>query len=186
MSAYALSSRYAKALLDLAVEKEQLEEVNADVRFFNSVCKSVHEFILLLKNPIIHSDKKQKIMELIFKDKFNSITFAFFNLVISKRREAFLSEIASSFIAQYNKIKNITEVTLTTATEADEAVIEKVKQLILQKAKIENIALKTKVDAGIIGGFILNYEDKMYDASIHRQLEILDDNFLENIYIRKY
>ena len=185
MSAYTLSSRYAKALLDLAVEKNQLEQVNADIRFFNGVAK-VRDFALMLRNPIIHSDKKQNIVEQIFKDKFNPITFTFINLVISKRREAYLMQIAQEFITQYNQVKNITSVTLTTAVEPDEALIENVKTLIKSKAGIENVELHTKLDESIIGGFILHYEDKMYDASVHRQLEILDDNFLDNIYVKKY
>lgn len=186
MSVYTLSSRYAKSLLDLAVEKNQLEEINRDIRYFFSVTKNVSEFILLLKNPIIHTDKKLKIAEQLFKNKFNPITFAFIELVIKKRREAFLPQIVIAFIDQYNKVKNITAVMLTTAVEADEAVKEQVKKLIKEKANISEIELQTKVDENIIGGFILQYEDKMYDASIHRQLEILDDSFLENVYLKKY
>jgi len=47
------------------------------------------------------------------------------------------------------------------------------------------LLLETKVDSSLIGGFVLQYDDKMIDASIYRQLETLDEDFMKNDYIRK-
>lgn len=79
MSSYRLSARYAKSLLDLAIEKNQLTEVFNDVSYFNEVLKNVRELLLLLRNPVIHTDKKQKIVDQIFGARFNTITKEFLN-----------------------------------------------------------------------------------------------------------
>ncbi len=59
-----LAHRYAKALLDIAVEKGQLDQVFADVQWLQAVCKSNSDFVSLLRSPIIKADKKQKIVGL--------------------------------------------------------------------------------------------------------------------------
>ena len=48
-----LATRYAKSLIDLAVEKGQLEKVFADMQWLNAVCKSNRDFVNLLRSPII-------------------------------------------------------------------------------------------------------------------------------------
>jgi len=186
MSSFRLSARYAKSLLDLAIEQNQLNEVFNDVRYFNEVLKSVRELSLLLRNPIIHADKKLKIVEQLFGTRFNKITNEFFKLVISKHREEFLPEFATEFIAQYNRKKNITVVTVTAAIPVDEELLNKVRTLLKTDSSLTNIEFQTKVDEKLVGGFVLQYGDKLYDASISRALEVLDNNFLDNSYIKKY
>ena len=57
-----LASRYAKALIDLAIEKGQLEEVAADAQWLKAVCKESRDFLNLLRSPIIKGDSKRKIL----------------------------------------------------------------------------------------------------------------------------
>ena len=73
MSATRLASRYAKALLDLSVEKMQLEEVHSDIEVFQKALAN-KDFGLMVKSPIINSDKKKAIFKRIFGNKFNTIT----------------------------------------------------------------------------------------------------------------
>lgn len=184
MSAYRLASRYAKSLLDLAVEKNALEPVFNDITFFQSVLKRTPEFRAVLRNPIINTGKKQQIFNQLF-DAFHPITKAFFEIVLRKRRSEFLPEFATAFIELYNAHNHITAVTLTTAVEPDDNTIEKVKSILQEKAGLEKIVLETKVNPDIIGGFILQFGDKMIDASVLRKLEIIDDQFINNDYVKK-
>ncbi len=186
MSSYRLSARYAKSLLDLAIEQNQLTEVFNDVSYFNEVLKNVRELLLLLRNPVIHTDKKQKIVDQIFGGRFNAITKEFFKLVLSKRREEFLPEFATEFINQYNLKKGITVVTITTPVPVDNYILTNILELLKTDATVSNVEFKTKVDEKLIGGFVLQYGDKMFDTSIARALEVIDDNFLDNSYIKKY
>ena len=46
--------------------------------------------------------------------------------------------------------------------------------------------MTTEVDEGILAGFILKYDDKLYDASVSKQLETLGKEFSKNTYIKNY
>src|SRR5690349_962567 len=117
-----LAGRYAKSLIDLAVERGQLEVIYNDMLYLQNLCKSSKEFVNVLRSPVIKSDKKESIIDAITKYNVSSITFAFNKLLISKGREGDLPEIISAFIDQYNEIKGINKVKLTTAVPVSDEV----------------------------------------------------------------
>jgi F-type H+-transporting ATPase subunit delta len=43
--------------------------------------------------------------------------------------------------------------------------------------------LKTKVDNDLIGGFVLEANNNLFDASISRDLKDIKKQFLQNLYI---
>ena len=57
-----LATRYAKSLLDLAVERNELEKVFADMEWLQAVCKGNRDFVVLLRSPVIKPDTKIKIV----------------------------------------------------------------------------------------------------------------------------
>ncbi len=60
-----VATRYAKSLFDLANEKNLLEPVSADMKMINATCKANHELVVVLKSPIIKTDKKQSILSIL-------------------------------------------------------------------------------------------------------------------------
>ncbi len=82
--------------------------------------------------------------------------------------------------------KGITVVTITTPVPVDNYILTNILELLKTDATLSNVEFKTKVDEKLIGGFVLQYGDKMFDTSIARALEVIDDNFLDNSYIKKY
>ena len=59
MKATRLSSRYAKSLLSLVVEQNKLEDTLSDMKRIVSVCSENKDLSLLLKSPIIKTDKNE-------------------------------------------------------------------------------------------------------------------------------
>ena len=66
-----VASRYAKSLLDLAVEKGQLDAVYEDMLQVQSLCKECKELALFLKSPIINSEKKVSTLKTVFDSNCN-------------------------------------------------------------------------------------------------------------------
>ena len=178
-----LAGRYAKSLIDLSIEKDQLEIVYKDMEFLQSVCDSSREFIRVLKSPIISPDKKVTILEAVTKNKVSELTSRFSSLLIRKGRESNLPEIIKAFIQQYKDHKGIYTVKLTTAT----LVSEETKQAIVNKIKsgtfLKNIELITEVKDEIIGGFVLEVGDHRLDASVAFELNNARRQFHDNEFI---
>lgn len=183
MSAVKLASRYAKSLLDLSIEQNQLEAVYKDILYCDSVLKASREFTLLLKSPIIHSDKKLSIINNVLGNNVTALTLSFFKIMVTKRREAYLVDITKEFIRQYNAEKNITPVKIKSAIALDYTSIENIVAILKKQANLKNIEITTEVDESLIGGFIVQYEDKLIDASVSKSLKQLRKDLSDNKYI---
>lgn len=180
MSAYRIASRYSKSLLDLATQQGKLEAVLDDMKSLKAATESNPDFLNMLKSPIIPADKKQSVMKAIFSGKVQDLTENFYKVVIDKKREMFLPEIADAFHSLYNEKNKIASATLTTAVPATGEIMTEVNRVIKTHTQAEQVELKTLVDPALIGGFVLRFEDKLYDASIASKLAKMKKEFSKN------
>ena len=114
-------------------------------------------------------------------------TFSFFDLVFSKRRELVLPEIADEFIEKYRELKGIEIIQITTAVEISDEVKNNLRNRFqnLPRFKNKTVEIRTKVDETILGGFIAQSHDILFDASIKNDLQFIGRQFLENLYIQR-
>lgn len=186
MSVTRIATRYAKSLIDLAIEQGKLEQVSADMNTLGTAAKN-RDLYLFLKSPIIHADKKNAALEVIFKGKLDGLTMSYLTLLVNKGREAYVPEIAEEFAEQYKTLKKITSVTVTTAAPLSDAVLAELKKKLLASGVTsENLDIETKVDPELIGGFVLEFDHKRYDASVAHKLDELRATFSKNLYVREF
>lgn len=178
-----IAGRYAKSLVDLAIEKNQLEAIYKDMLYLQQVCKSSRDFVNLLRSPIIKADKKEKIVTAVTDGKISEMTAGFNKLLISKGREEHLPEIITAAIAQYNQLKGIHKVKLTTAEPISDEIMKNITQKVKTETALQNVELETTVKPELIGGFVLEFNSNLVDASIQRDLRDIKKQFSENIYI---
>ncbi|MBN1986683.1 MAG: ATP synthase F1 subunit delta [Prolixibacteraceae bacterium] len=178
MDQSAITVRYAKAIFELAKEKNLLATLKEDIEMIASICKDSTEFILLLESPIIKTSKKTELITSIFNEKVHPLTLNFLNLITQNKREIHIPGICRNFLAFTRRDQNIKSAVLTTASEIDTKTIKKIEQL-MEKELGAKIELSTQINTKIIGGIILRLEDKQYDASVATQLKKIKQNLLE-------
>ena len=110
-----LGDRYANSILVLAQERGQVERVREDFQLIQKVCRSNPDFVNMLESPLIKSDKKQHILDAIFGKSFCDITQTLIEIIVRKRREGYLDDIADRYLFQYDKLNNITRGILRSA-----------------------------------------------------------------------
>jgi F-type H+-transporting ATPase subunit delta len=180
-----LAARYAKSILDLSIERGQLEEVYNDMLFLEATCRSSREFVNFLRSPVVKPDKKGKIFDAILGGKISPLSMAFIKLLLHKERESYLPEIAPAFVGQYKTYKGIQPVKLTTAVAVDEDVRKAILEKVRTGGNGQQIELDTAVREELIGGFILEVGDRMIDASIAHELNNIRKQFQNNDFIYK-
>jgi F-type H+-transporting ATPase subunit delta len=178
-----LATRYAKSLIDLAIEKGELEKVYADMQWLNGVCKSNKDFVNLLRSPVIKGDTKKKVLEAVTNGNISEMSAAFNRLLITKGRESNLPEISNAFITAYKEKKNIHTIKLTTAAPVNDAVKNAIVAQIKKTTGFQHLEVEEKVDADLIGGFVLQIGDQLVDASIAYDLRAIAKQFENNDFI---
>jgi F-type H+-transporting ATPase subunit delta len=180
-----LAARYAKSLIDLANETNQLESVYNDMLYLQAVCRESREFLALMRSPVVKADKKIAIVLAVTKGKISELTDSFNRLMITKGRESYLPEIISAFVDQYKHQKGIHTVKLTTAVPVTEEVKKQLISQVQKQTNLGNIDLQATVDEDIIGGFVLEIGDTLVDASIAYDLNKIKAQFMNNDFIYK-
>ena len=176
--------RYAKSLLGLAVEQNQLEVCKFDMESILTVCKKNKELSLLLKSPVVKTDKKLMILNEVFSN-LSTLTKSFINIITNKKREMLLQEIAERFLLVYKEHKGIESALIITACPLSNDLREAVLAFVERHAggKVE---LTEKVDEKLIGGTIIRIGDKQLDTSVLRQINDLKQTFNKNLYIKDF
>ena len=160
-----ISVRYAKALFDLALEKNKLDAVNNDIILINQALKDFGQFGLYLKSPVVKPSQKQTLIKKAFVGNVSDISLGFLGLLIQNKREAHLEDIIRRFFDVYRKHKGIKSAIITTAVPLSDQVKEKFHGLLTSIYKT-GIELEAAQNASIVGGFVLKVGDQQYDASI--------------------
>ena len=163
--------RYAKAMYDIASEENSINEVYKDMDLVKELYGDSLDFKNLLSNSQInYQDKKKAILALI--EKSNYITEKLIDLLIRNKRVSIIGDIAISFIQLYNKHNDVKEATVITASPIN----EDLKSMILSKINIsdhKSVSLTNIIDTSIIGGFIIRFDGKEYNASVKQNLNNL-------------
>jgi F-type H+-transporting ATPase subunit delta len=163
-----ISVRYARALFQSALDKNQLDNVYRDMLLISEICKTT-EMKEFLHSPVIVPSKKDAIFHSILGNAVEKITLSLIELSVKNGRESFIPAIAREFIHETKKHKGITESVLTTAVQVDDSVRKQITDLIKRNFNTD-VELKENIDPEIIGGFVLQVDDSYIDASIRNKL----------------
>jgi len=176
MSGTKAALRYAKAILNFAVEQHKEDNVNDDMLLIVNTLEENKDLQLMLNNPILKTNLKKDTLKAIFSSSASSLTISLINLLIDNNRLSILNEVAKKYTIIFDELKGKEIAKITTAIPLNSAlnnqVLDKVKEITGKQASIENI-----INPNIIGGFILRIGDIQYDASIANKLQSLKRQF---------
>lgn len=172
-----IAVRYAKALFELAVEKNIIKEIKNDMSLIGSLCEdtTVNFFIGC---PVIKASDKVGAFNKILGDKINPLSQEFIKLVTENKREKYLPGISRNYISRYHEFAGIKQAHVTTAVAMDEALKEKVRKTISEVFKTE-VELSASENHELIGGFVLQVGDQQLDASVATKLKKIKQRFIE-------
>ncbi len=180
-----VSERYAAALFALAIAKNLVQEVFTDSGFILETCRNSHDLRLFLKSPIINTGKKLTIIRSLFGHHLNNLTLRYLEIMVRKRREKFVMGVATEFLEIYKEYRNILTVVYRSPMPPGEETRQQVIALMKHYTKAE-IDLQPVSDDSLIGGFVLRWHDKQYDASLLRELENIRNKVAKvNLYKRE-
>ncbi|MBR5043147.1 MAG: ATP synthase F1 subunit delta [Bacteroidales bacterium] len=152
MNSGAISKRYATALLRLTLDKGSGEKVCAQV------LEILHD-PSSLPSPL-EPDLKR-----------------FITLLVKNGRTEYLKLIFRTFVDLYCQSAGLAHVQLTSAVPSPE--LEQRVKAELERRTAGKVLLESEVDPSLIGGYRVEFNGIMMDASVRRQLDMLQRQFVE-------
>jgi F-type H+-transporting ATPase subunit delta len=175
-----LARRYAKALADVATDQQLLEAVGRDLHAIIETMKSTREVSAFFASPAIPLTDKRRVMQTIADGVgVKPLTAKFLNLILEKRRLAYLGEIALAYEELTDERMGRGKATVTSAVALSEPIIRGLQER-LRVATGKEIYLETQVDPAIVGGLIAQIGSTIYDGSVRTQLKKAREHLLKS------
>ena len=162
--------RYSKALFELALEQNLIEDVRVDLQMIRDVCMTNPEFQQALNNPVIEEKVKSKVLKELYDNNVNPLTYKFLQLLSRKRRSGFLLEMIDNYFLRVLDHEGVLSCLIISSRPVETNQIEKIKDKIEVLTK-KSVIFTPLIDNSIIGGFIVKIKDTVIDLSIKTQLE---------------
>jgi len=173
-----MPARYAKALYEYAKEVGLDKQVYSNIKNFIQNFARHPEIKRVLDNPVIHLEVKRKLLIAAVGKDVCSAFIRFIDLLIQNKREGSVLLIALKFRDIYREQNNIYFVKLTTVTPWKADSIEKVRNIILH-GQPGTVEFHYVVDESLIGGFVIEYDSNLLDASVLGQLKQIRKKLVE-------
>ncbi|MCS7027436.1 MAG: ATP synthase F1 subunit delta [Bacteroidia bacterium] len=170
MSLARVAQRYVKPLIEVALEQGIEKRILDDLAFVDKTIKANRNLAVMLANPIIYSDKKKKVLEEIFKGKVHDLVIKFFEVLSKNTRDEILPYVYTEYKNEYNRIKDIHEVKVVSASELSDQNIKEIEALCQKIYKTGTISIQHTIDPNLIAGLIIQTEHKQFDLSIASRL----------------
>ncbi|MBR4774169.1 MAG: ATP synthase F1 subunit delta [Bacteroidales bacterium] len=184
MNNYRINKNYAKALFMLAAERGQVDRVADDMRLVGSVCDGSRELNVVFANPTVRFDKKTAIVEQLFAERVSAETMAFLRFVVRKNRTVNLRGISEAYMTLYREDKGVVLSDLVTHQPIDDSARRMVTQMV-EEYTGKTVELREGTDSNMLGGFKLEFDNKMYDARLRTKIRKLRQEFAKNDYESK-
>jgi len=175
LSNSAISIRYAKALLAIGKEQEQVESYADELLSVATVMSEQDLLRLLLDSPTFPVEKKSAIMsDVAAAMKLSDGMTTFLGLLVEKGRISQVPQISENYRKFADDLSGIVRATLTSAHSLDDKTNEAIRSG-LEKQTGKKIVLNLTVDPTIIGGVKAEMGGKLFDGSVKTQLKQIAD-----------
>ncbi|MEM7361664.1 MAG: ATP synthase F1 subunit delta [Bacteroidota bacterium] len=172
-----LSIRYAHAFYAWAKQQKGYTQVLQDVRTLLALFETSPTFQTFLDNPLDKPNKKVKKLTSALAQNLHPTTLAFLSFLINKKRESHLKEILRQMEARHKVDQHIRTAYLTTARPISDILRKEITQHIQQLTSQDTVELVEKRDPQLLGGYLLQVDDKQLDMSLRTQLENLQKHW---------
>lgn len=167
-----VARRYARALFQAALRTQAVDAVNEALQ---QLLRTLHEqppLRYLLLNPLVPRERKQQMVQESIGRQTHPLLASLLNVLVDKRRERLLPEVARGFSELRDEHLGIVRVRAVTAypldSQQEQALIRS-----LERRTSKTVVLETQVDPSLIGGILVRIGDTIIDGSVRGQLQRL-------------
>ncbi len=162
--------RYSQAVFNIALERNELDRWQSDLRKIASLGEDA-AFIALLENPKVRFEDKAGLLSERLGD-INPLALNLVYLLVTRGRLSMAGDIAGEYQRLLDSYRGIEQAEVITAIPLDDEDRQRLEEH-LGAVVGKKVVLKLKVDSSLIGGIIARIGDKLLDGSTHSKLMAL-------------
>jgi len=162
---------YARALFEVAQEQGKLDVVREELGQITEALEENAELRLFFFSPYFSTDEKRDGLRRTVTDA-DPVTMNVLDILVENHRLPVLPRLRREYERRWRDANNLLPVTVTSAVELDDAVVERIGDEIGRQTG-RTVELTREVDPSIVGGFVVRVGNAILDASIKNRLDNL-------------
>ena len=171
MSARASAGRYARALLDVAVDQGHTRQVGDDLSAFVAMVGAHAELQRVFTNPAVPMAHKRKLVDALAARAGAAAPVAnLLGMLAERNRLALLTDIDDAYRRRLMDHDGVIEAEITMAAPLDAAAADALRAR-LASATGRQVIMTTRTDDALIGGVVARLGSTVYDGSVAAQLQ---------------
>ena len=173
-------TRYATALVKYCQVTGQGEVVCSEAETLERALFQVPELrrMVTAADDVVSPFDKKKLLQTALGNKMSQELSRFLTLLNENGRMNLVEDVLRIFITMYRRSIGIRKAHLTTVSEPSERLLQRLKDLVRQKTG-DDVIFEVEVDPNLIGGFVLDLDEFLMDASVKHQLDQIREQFIE-------
>ena len=173
MSSMTVARRYASALADVLVDRNEEAVVREELQAWEQLVRQNPLLLEGLTNPTVPYDQKSKVLnELIEKANVRQTTGNFLRVLLRNQRFGDLPHINAKLSEIMDERAGVVSAEVTSARPISEQVRSALEQTLQQITK-RSVRLNFATDETLLGGIVTRIGSTIYDGSVRSQLERL-------------
>lgn len=176
---YSVVKRYARALFNIAVEENLVDEIGADCQSLLHLLEEKREVLNLLLQPQVSDREKKEFIIRIIGARIPPALLNTINYAIDQNRVGLLKEILRFYALFRDQYRGVEDITIRTAIPLDD---DTLKDIIAGTQRFTPYELRPKVllDPLLVGGVLVTLgKNRVLDGSIRTFLDTMKSALLE-------
>ena len=172
MRASLIAERYARALLDIGIERKNFEQLGRELDRVAELF-TFDEVRQLFRNPKFGAEARKGVLaELLRRVMVSPICRNFLFLLVDRDRIGVLPEITTSYHELADAHAGRVRARVTVARKLAEPDLNRLRMM-LQKATGQQVIVEQEEDPELLGGVITRIAGRIYDGSVRTQLDTI-------------
>ncbi|MDF2966140.1 MAG: atpH [Rickettsiaceae bacterium] len=162
---------YARAIFEVAKNTDSLSETREKLDSILHLINNNPDLGKSLSAPVVDFDQKTMVVREISTKMHLSLTIQNLLLLLAKnKRFKHIFQVVEAFDDLMKEEQGILEARITTAKDISDTEFQELQKLITEKYN-ESFTFTKSVDSSLVGGLIVEFDNKILDASVRGALK---------------
>jgi F-type H+-transporting ATPase subunit delta len=168
----ALARVYSRAMLSLADEVGETDELLAELQELVKALDQNPELERFLASPLVEDEDRAAVLEKLFRGRASDLLVDSLQVVNRKGRLGVLRAIAEGYRIEHRDLRGIADAHVRTAVPLSDALRGRVREAVARFTG-KQAHLFEKVDPAILGGIVIEVDGRKIDGSVASRLREL-------------
>jgi F-type H+-transporting ATPase subunit delta len=175
VSSQTVARRYASALADVIIERNEESAVREELTAWERMILSNPPLLEAFTNPTVPYEQKAKVLnELIIRTKVRPTTANFLRILLKNQRLSEIAHVNAKLAQVLDERAGVVSAQVTSARP----VADSIKTALEEKLRLitgKRIRLSFQTDKTLLGGIVTRIGSTIYDGSVRAQLQRLGE-----------